>query len=115
MVGEIAAGILLGKSGFNLVQSTPTLEFLAQFDFVFLVFLSGLEVSFESLLAVAANQDAGRPRWPRPRPRGLLVFGGPVRLGVGAGLGLTGPSRVQDPLLRGLILSTTSWGLWGRC
>src|SRR5690348_2056725 len=75
VVGEIAAGMLIGKSGLNLVQSTPTLEFLAQFGFVFLMFLSGLEVSFESLLA-AAGSGTGRPRWQRPIPLGLLVFGG---------------------------------------
>ncbi|MDQ2659488.1 MAG: cation:proton antiporter, partial [Verrucomicrobiota bacterium] len=49
VVGEILAGIIIGKSGFNLVEHTPTLDFLAQFGFTFLMFLSGLEVSFGAL------------------------------------------------------------------
>ncbi len=50
VVGEIAAGSLIGKSGLNLVQSTPTLDFLAGFGFAFLMFLSGLEVNFNALV-----------------------------------------------------------------
>lgn len=49
VVGEILAGIAIGYSGLNLVHQTPTLDFLAEFGFAFLMFLSGLEVSFSSL------------------------------------------------------------------
>ena len=31
VVGEILAGIVIGKTGLNLVQSGPTLNFLSQF------------------------------------------------------------------------------------
>lgn len=49
IVGDILAGIVIGQSGFNLVEKTPPLDFLAEFGFTFLMFLSELEVSFGAL------------------------------------------------------------------
>lgn len=47
VVGEILAGILIGRSGLGLVQAhDPVLEMLAEFGFVFLMFLSGMEIDF---------------------------------------------------------------------
>ena len=45
VVGEILAGIAVGRSGLNLVHESPVLSFLAEFGFIFLMFLSGLEVN----------------------------------------------------------------------
>lgn len=56
VVGEILAGIIIGQSGINLVQQTPTLDFLAEFGFAFLMFLSGLEVSFGMLTHPSAME-----------------------------------------------------------
>ncbi len=50
VVGEILVGIVLGKSGFNIIESSLWLEFLAFFGFAFLMFHSGLEVDFEHLV-----------------------------------------------------------------
>ena len=49
VVGEILAGMIVGQSGLNLVHETPILAFLADFGFIFLMFLSGLEVNFTAL------------------------------------------------------------------
>ena len=49
VIGEILAGIIIGKSGLRLVQPGPILEFLAESGFVFLMFISGLEVDITSL------------------------------------------------------------------
>ena len=46
VVGEIIAGIIIGKTGLNLVEPSATLEFLAEFGFAFLMFLSGLEIDY---------------------------------------------------------------------
>ena len=53
VVGEIFAGIVIGHSGFNLVEPSATLTFLAEFGFAYLMFLSGLEVDFDLLLALS--------------------------------------------------------------
>lgn len=44
VVGEIIAGAVIGTSGLNLIDPTPILDFLAEFGFAYLMFLSGLEL-----------------------------------------------------------------------
>ena len=51
VVGEIIAGIVIGTSGLDLIESTAILEFLAQFGFAYLMFLSGLELDAAVLMA----------------------------------------------------------------
>lgn len=41
IVGELLIGILLGKSGFGVIEESSYLTFLAEFGFVYLMFLSG--------------------------------------------------------------------------
>jgi Kef-type K+ transport system membrane component KefB/Trk K+ transport system NAD-binding subunit len=110
VVGEILAGIAIGRSGLNLVEPSPTLNFLAEFGFTFLMFLSGLEVSFQTLFTASEVGD-GRPRWKRPIPLALLSFGLTILLAMLAGLGLTSSGLTSNPILMGLILSTTSLGI----
>ena len=50
VVGEILIGILLGKSGLNIISTSPWLEFLSYFGFAFLLFYSGLELDFEHII-----------------------------------------------------------------
>ncbi len=73
VVGEILAGIVIGKSGFDLIHATESTDFLAEFGFVFLMFLSGLEVDFRALFRPARRRMDGRAgngrcRW---QPSGL--------------------------------------------
>ena len=56
VVGEILCGIIIGRSGFNLVRYDSWLQFLAEFGFAFLMFLSGLEVDV-SLLTRSKNPE----------------------------------------------------------
>lgn len=46
-VAEIVAGILLGKSAFNIVQETSTLTLLSSLGVIILMFLSGMEINFD--------------------------------------------------------------------
>ncbi len=39
VVGEILAGIVVGRSGLNLIEASPILDFLAEFGFTYLMFL----------------------------------------------------------------------------
>jgi Kef-type K+ transport system membrane component KefB len=109
VVLEILVGIVIGKSGLDLIEPSPALEFLAAFGFTYLMFLSGLEVDFATLMNSA--------RAPSDRRLGdLLSLGGAVfALTVGGGLvvafGLTQMGLIQSPLTMALILSTTSPGI----
>ncbi len=110
VVGEILAGMIIGRSGLNIVQPSEILEFLAEFGFVYLMFLSGLEVDMEMLLTNHA-ETARRPWWKQPLPAAFLVFAMTVSLGFVSALGLQRLGLVENPLLMGLILSTTSLGI----
>jgi len=48
VVAEIIVGLVIGKSGFNLVQDDMWLETLSTLGFIFLMFLSGLEIDFSA-------------------------------------------------------------------
>ncbi len=110
VVGEILAGITVGQSGLNLVHETPVLTFLAEFGFIFLMFLSGLEVN----LNVFAEAKSGPTRpsvWQRPVWLAGLNFGLTLLLSLLVGLALWHWGMTRNPILMGLILSTTSMGI----
>ncbi|MDR9796414.1 monovalent cation:proton antiporter family protein [Aeribacillus pallidus] len=46
VVAEIIVGLIIGKTGFNLVQEDVWLSTLSTLGFIFLMFLSGLEIDF---------------------------------------------------------------------
>jgi Kef-type K+ transport system membrane component KefB/Trk K+ transport system NAD-binding subunit len=110
VVGEILAGMAIGHSGLNLVEPSATLDFLAEFGFAFLMFLSGLEVDF-NLLTPDLDRKEDTPFWRRPLPISLLMFLGTLALAFGISMGLEDAGMVQSPLLMALILSTTSLGV----
>jgi Kef-type K+ transport system membrane component KefB/Trk K+ transport system NAD-binding subunit len=110
VIGEILAGMVIGTSGFNLVAPSPILDFLAEFGFVFLMFISGLEVDI-SALTMPALEEEREPFWRAPLFLAIFSF---ILTLIGAfaiafGLGKVG--LVRSPLIMGLILSTTSLGI----
>lgn len=52
VLGYLTAGVLIGPSGFNLIEESATQEQLAEFGVVFLLFTLGLELSIERLSAL---------------------------------------------------------------
>jgi CPA2 family monovalent cation:H+ antiporter-2 len=110
VVGEILAGIIIGKSGFGWVHETQELEFLADFGFIYLMFLSGLEMNFSVLLQPSAPYG-GRPLRQRPVFLATTTFLGSVLLAVAVGYLLTSLGLARSAVLMGLILSTTSLGV----
>jgi len=110
VVGEIIAGIVIGRSGLNLVHESPVVTFLAEFGFIFLMFLSGLEVNF-SVFSEAKSGPMRRPLWQRPLWLAGFNFGITLLLGLLVGLALWRWNMTRNPLLMGLILSTTSMGI----
>jgi Kef-type K+ transport system membrane component KefB/Trk K+ transport system NAD-binding subunit len=110
VVGEIFAGIVIGKSGFNLIEPSPTLDFLSEFGFAYLMFLSGLEVDF-SLLVPDTKTSQNKRAFSQPMPMAVLVLVGTLVLAFAASQGLTFAGVAQNPILLSLILSTTSLGI----
>ena len=110
VVVEILAGIVIGQSGFNLVETSAVEEFLAEFGFTLLMFLSGLEIDF-SLLRSGASGTGPARRWRSPLAVGVGMFVLTLGLALGGSFGLRQVTPLGDPVLMALILSTTSLGV----
>ncbi len=110
VVGEILAGIIVGKSGLDLIEPSETLLFLAEFGFAFLMFLSGLEIDFPLLLS-PLGEDRERGFFARPVPLAALLFTLTLGLSLGAAFIFAAQGWVSNPYLMALILSTTSLGV----
>jgi Kef-type K+ transport system membrane component KefB/Trk K+ transport system NAD-binding subunit len=110
VVYEIVAGMIVGVSGFNLIEPSPVLTFLAEFGFAFLMFLSGLELDFRLLSPTGRARDDERG-WTRPLQLGTLIFLSTLVLAFAATTLFAPPNASNNPLLLGLILSTTSLGV----
>lgn len=111
VVGEIAAGIIVGRSGLAWVTHDPVLDLLAEFGFVFLMFLSGMEIDFSSLsFPQIRHLEIKRPSWG-PLQIGGVVFTLTLILSTAIGFVFTQMELVQNPWMMSLILSTTSLGV----
>ncbi|MBN1665452.1 MAG: cation:proton antiporter [Anaerolineales bacterium] len=112
VVGEILAGIIIGRSGLGWVQAhDPALDLLSEFGFVFLMFLSGMEIDFSSL-GFGKKQKPGRVPQPwGPLSLAGLSFGLTLVTSLTIGWILFRLELVRDMWMMGLILSTTSLGI----
>lgn len=108
VVLEIFAGILIGRSGFNIIEPSTILDFLAEFGFTYLMFLSGLEVDFDLLIPQRLKKSFDIRR---PLPLAMLILLASLGLAILFSLLLRELGVVESPLLMGLILSTTSLGV----
>lgn len=110
VVGEIVGGMIVGRSGFGWVlPDNGALDLLKELGFVFLMFLSGMEIDFRSL----SRTDPHQLRAPRCSPLSLAVlnFGATLLLAGGFAWGLKWIGATTDPWMMGLILSTTALGV----
>jgi Kef-type K+ transport system membrane component KefB/Trk K+ transport system NAD-binding subunit len=111
VVGEIIAGIIVGRSGLGWVQHHDiVLDLLAELGFVYLMFLSGIEIDFSNLVSPTGmrRKDEG--------PLGPLQLGGigfllTLAISTLIGFGLVQFDLVSSPWMIALILSTTSLGV----
>jgi Kef-type K+ transport system membrane component KefB/Trk K+ transport system NAD-binding subunit len=114
VVGEIVAGIIVGRSGFGWVQHHDiVLDLLAEFGFVFLMFLSGMEIDFSSLglsFGKKSTTQSENRGWG-PISIGSLSFGLTLVSSLALGFIFTRMELVSSPWMIALILSTTSLGV----
>jgi Kef-type K+ transport system membrane component KefB len=106
VVYEIIAGMIVGGSGLNLIEPSHILTFLAEFGFAYLMFLSGLELDLR-LLNPNRRAKEGERRWTQALPLSTLIFLGTLFLAFTAATLFAPPAANSNPLLLGLILSTT--------
>lgn len=106
VVGELIVGILIGRSGLDIVRPEPWLGFLSSLGITYLMFLSGVEIDFRLLRKLSAYPE-GRGVFALTALYSLLVLLG----GTGAGYALSRAGFAPDALLVALILSTVSVGV----
>ena len=125
VVGEILAGIVVGSSGFGWVtHEDQLLTLLAEFGFVFLMFLAGMEIDFANLnIELPGVARAGGTRTDltssqgRERrtfgPLSISLMGFILTLSMSAivGFALLQVGLVSSPWMMALIMSTTSLGV----
>jgi Kef-type K+ transport system membrane component KefB/Trk K+ transport system NAD-binding subunit len=112
VVGEILAGIMIGRSGFGwILPDDPVLNFIAEFGFVFLMFISGMEIDFSSLGLLSRTSKTNLPQRWGPLSLAAACFGLTLILAGIISLGLVQLGLAHNPWMMGLILSTTSLGV----
>lgn len=112
VVGEILAGILVGRSGFGWVQHhDPALDLLSEFGFVFLMFLSGMEIDFSTLGIDQSRRERTDPKRWGPIQLGSINFALTLVISSMIGFVLFRLGYVQDIWIMALVLSTTSLGV----
>lgn len=63
MLGEIAAGVLVGPSLLNYLQLTPAIKTIAELGVLLLVFHAGLEMDLPSLGRAFRERACGWASW----------------------------------------------------
>ncbi|OLN23849.1 sodium:proton antiporter [Domibacillus antri] len=113
VVAEILVGLILGQSGFNLVYDDVWLGTLSTLGFLFLMFLSGLEIDF----TMFSSQKKPKVRHkkvkhaPNPFSAAAIVFTGIFIVSYGLAFGFEAAGLVEDAFLMTLIISTISLGV----
>jgi CPA2 family monovalent cation:H+ antiporter-2 len=107
VVAEILAGIIIGKSGFNLVTGDSWLELLSLFGFIYLMFLSGLEIDFTALRDSKKTPEVKL----NPVKTAIVIFLGIFTLSLALSFLLMILGFIAEPYLMTLIISTISLGV----
>ncbi|MCH6265174.1 MULTISPECIES: monovalent cation:proton antiporter family protein [Neobacillus] len=112
VVAEIIMGLIIGKSGFNIVHEDMWLSTLSTLGFIFLMFLSGLEIDF-----TAFSRGKKRETLPngKKEPNSFLVssiiFAGVFILSLGLSYLFVLAGFIDNAFLMTLIISTISLGV----
>jgi len=112
VVAEILMGLLIGKSGFNLVESDMWIETLSTLGFIFLMFLSGLEIDFKAFSA--GNKRSKLPNGkfePNTFLASTIIFSGIFIISLLLSYLFVLTGFIDNALLMTLIISTISLGV----
>lgn len=115
VVGEILAGVVVGRSGFGWVTNgDEMLTLLSELGFVFLMFLAGMEIDFSNLSTSNGKGNRAHQsnnQFVGPISLSIITFLFTLTLSVAVGFGLFWMGLVRDSWMMALILSTTSLGV----
>jgi monovalent cation:H+ antiporter-2, CPA2 family len=114
VIAEIIMGLIIGKSGFDIVHQDMWLETLSTLGFIFLMFLSGLEIDFT---AFSGGKKKKKERLPngKEEPNRLkvatFIFIGIFFVSLGLSYLFVLFGLIDNAFLMTLIISTISLGV----
>ncbi|MFC4620143.1 monovalent cation:proton antiporter family protein [Camelliibacillus cellulosilyticus] len=110
VVAEIIAGIIIGETGFNLVHQGAVLETLSTLGFIYLLFLSGLEIDFSVFASERLGAKDGK-KGPNGLILSLLMFVFILATSFVLALLIGWLGFSHNPFLMALIIATISLGI----
>jgi CPA2 family monovalent cation:H+ antiporter-2 len=112
VVAEIIMGLLIGKSGFNIVHDDVWLSTLSTLGFIFLMFLSGLEIDFSTFKRGEKRDKLSNGKnEPNAFVVASIIFIGIFALSLGLSYLFVFLGFIENALLMTLIISTISLGV----
>ncbi|WP_070119724.1 monovalent cation:proton antiporter family protein [Bacillus marinisedimentorum] len=112
VVAEIIMGLIIGKSGLDIVQQDVWLETISTFGFIFLMFLSGLEIDFSAFAGTTKKEKLPNGK---DAPNAFLVasviFIIVFTVSLLMSLGFVWAGFIENAFLMTLIISTISLGI----
>lgn len=112
VVAEIVMGLIIGKSGFNIVHEDAWLGTLSTLGFLFLMFLSGLEIDFTAFSGGKKNKVmANGKKEPNTFVVSFFIFVGIFIASFGLSYLFVLAGFIENVFLMTLIISTISLGV----
>lgn len=112
VVAEILMGIIIGNSFLNLVHRDEMLNILSTLGFIFLMFLSGLEIDFSAFKKDKGNKKKDEEQQsPSHFKLALSVFMLIMILSIILAYAFQWMGLIDDVLLMVIIISTISLGV----
>ena len=116
-VAEVLVGIVLGKSGFDLVQTEGILSFLSNYGVIFLLFLSGMEIDFSIFkknngpLTPLARKKAAKAPSTSPVQVAAVAYGGSLLMALALALLFKFFGLFSNFILAAILFSTVALGV----
>ena len=114
VVAEVLMGIIIGHSFLNLVEKDAMLNILSTLGFIFLMFLSGLEIDFKTFRKdprTKAKEEQGESKTPGHFQMAITVFALIMIISIVFAYMFKWFGLIDDVLLMVIIISTISLGV----
>ncbi|MFD2443213.1 monovalent cation:proton antiporter family protein [Bacillus sp. CGMCC 1.16607] len=112
VVAEIIMGLLIGKSGMDIVHDDMWLGTLSTLGFIFLMFLSGVEIDFSAFTGKKKREKLSNGKVePNTFFVASIIFLGIFALSLGLSFLFVFLGFIENALLMTLIISTISLGV----